>query len=55
MLENKELEAVIISTPLHEHFRMAMDALDVGVHIMCKGLPFRRVIKKREFESYQLY
>ena len=36
LLENKELEAVIISTPLHEHYRMAMDALDVGVHIMCE-------------------
>lgn len=36
MLENKELEVVIISTPLHEHSRMALDALDVGLHIMCE-------------------
>ncbi len=36
MLKNKELEAVIISTPLHEHYRMVMDALDAGVHIMCE-------------------
>lgn len=36
MLKNDELEAVIISTPLHEHYRMAMDALDANVHIMCE-------------------
>jgi predicted dehydrogenase len=36
MLENKDLEAVIISTPLHEHYRMVMDALDADIHIMCE-------------------
>ncbi len=36
MLENKELEAIVISVPLHEHYKMAMDALDVGLHIMCE-------------------
>lgn len=36
MLKNSELEAVIISTPLHEHYRMVMDALDANVHIMCE-------------------
>jgi len=36
MLENKDLEAVIISTPLHEHYPMVMDALDHDLHIMCE-------------------
>lgn len=36
MLKNTELEAVIISAPLHEHYRMVMDALDANVHIMCE-------------------
>jgi predicted dehydrogenase len=36
MLENKDIEAVIISTPLHEHYRMVMDALDADIHIMCE-------------------
>ena len=36
LLENKDLEAVIISTPLHEHHRMVMDALDQDIHIMCE-------------------
>lgn len=36
MYKNSELEAVIISTPLHEHYRMVMDALDAGLHIMCE-------------------
>ncbi|MBN1927759.1 MAG: Gfo/Idh/MocA family oxidoreductase [Prolixibacteraceae bacterium] len=36
MLENKDLEAVIISTPLFEHYPMVMDALDADIHIMCE-------------------
>lgn len=33
MLENKELDAVIIATPLYLHYQMAVDALDAGKHI----------------------
>lgn len=36
MLKNEDLEAVIISTPLHEHHPMVMSALDANVHIMCE-------------------
>lgn len=36
MLENEDLEAVIISAPLHEHYRMVMDALDADIHVMCE-------------------
>ena len=33
MLESKDLEAVIIATPLYLHYQMAVDALDAGKHI----------------------
>ncbi len=36
MLKNEDLEAVIISTPLHVHHQMVMSALDANVHIMCE-------------------
>jgi len=36
MLKNKELDAVIICTPLHMHYQMAIDALDAGKHVYCE-------------------
>lgn len=36
MLDNSELEAVVISTPLFEHYRMVMAALDKDIHILCE-------------------
>lgn len=33
LLENKDLDAVIIATPLYLHYQMAIDALDAGKHI----------------------
>jgi predicted dehydrogenase len=36
MLENKDVDAVIIATPLSEHYQMAMDALDAGKHVYCE-------------------
>ncbi|MEJ2637821.1 MAG: Gfo/Idh/MocA family oxidoreductase [Calditrichia bacterium] len=33
LLENKDLDGVIIATPLHLHFQMAKDALDAGKHV----------------------
>ena len=36
MLQVKDLEAVIISSPLHEHYPMVMSALEANVHIMCE-------------------
>lgn len=60
MLDNKELEAVIISTPLHEHSRMVLDALDVGLHIMCeKALAYdieqSKAIKLKADESSKIF
>jgi predicted dehydrogenase len=33
LLENKEVDYVLIATPEHWHFQMAMDALDAGKHV----------------------
>lgn len=60
MLENKDLEAVIISTPLYEHSRMALDALDLDLHIMCeKALAYSieesKAIKLKAENSAKLF
>ena len=36
LLSMKGLDAVIIATPLYEHYRMVMTALDCDVHILCE-------------------
>lgn len=36
LLAHKGLDAVIIATPLHEHYRMVMAAFDADVHILCE-------------------
>ncbi|WP_339926374.1 Gfo/Idh/MocA family oxidoreductase [uncultured Cyclobacterium sp.] len=36
ILNSSEIEAVIIATPLHLHFAMAMEAIDAGKHIYCE-------------------
>ena len=33
LLEDKEIDAVIIATPLYLHYSMALDALDAGKHV----------------------
>tara|TARA_B110000495_G_scaffold77651_1_gene66625 strand:- start:1386 stop:2585 length:1200 start_codon:yes stop_codon:yes gene_type:complete len=36
LLENKELDAVIICTPLNTHAQIASDAVDANIHIYCE-------------------
>lgn len=36
LLEIKDLDAVIIATPLHEHAHIAVDALNAGKHVFCE-------------------
>ncbi len=36
MLEKEDLDAVVIATPLHEHPKMTIDALDAGIHVFCE-------------------
>jgi predicted dehydrogenase len=60
MLEKEKLEAVIVSTPLHEHFQMAMDALDADIHVMCEkvmtySIEQAQAIKLRAEKSSKLF
>ncbi|MCG8444049.1 MAG: Gfo/Idh/MocA family oxidoreductase [Caulobacterales bacterium] len=36
LLDMEGLDAVVIATPLHEHARRTIDALDAGLHVMCE-------------------
>lgn len=36
LLGNKEVDAVVIATPLDCHYQMTMDALDAGKHVFCE-------------------
>ncbi|MGK7397517.1 MAG: Gfo/Idh/MocA family protein [Candidatus Cyclobacteriaceae bacterium M3_2C_046] len=36
VLDNKDIDAVLISTPLSMHSQMAIDALDAGKHVYCE-------------------
>jgi predicted dehydrogenase len=36
LLEMKDLDAVIVATPLHEHAKVTIDALNNGIHVFCE-------------------
>lgn len=36
LLDDKNVDAVVIATPLHIHFQMVMDAFDAGKHVFCE-------------------
>lgn len=36
LLDDKSVEAVVIASPLHLHYQMAVDALDAGKHVYCE-------------------
>ncbi|WP_036385702.1 Gfo/Idh/MocA family protein [Muricauda sp. MAR_2010_75] len=36
LLDNKDIDAVIVSTPFSTHEQIAMDALDAGKHVYCE-------------------
>lgn len=43
LLDNKKVDAVIISTPFALHGRMAIDALDAGKHVYCEKTMVRGI------------
>jgi predicted dehydrogenase len=43
LLEMKELDAVIIATPLHEHAHITLDAFSAGFHVFCEKAMARKI------------
>ncbi|GAA4291043.1 Gfo/Idh/MocA family protein [Aestuariibaculum suncheonense] len=53
LLENKDIDAVIVSTPIYNHSQIAADAMDAGKHVYCektlaKGYPAIGKLLKQE-------
>ncbi len=38
LLDRKDIDAVIIATPLHLHAQMAIDAMQAGKHVLCEKM-----------------
>lgn len=36
LLENKDIDAILVSTPFNTHSKIAIDALDAGKHVYCE-------------------
>jgi len=47
LLDNKDIDYVLIATPEHWHFQMAMDALDAGKHVYVEK-PMTHTIEQAE-------
>lgn len=50
LLENKEIDAVLIATPLNTHYQIAMDAFDAGKHVFCE-----KALAMTIADSFQMY
>ncbi|MCF7804351.1 MAG: Gfo/Idh/MocA family oxidoreductase [Candidatus Marinimicrobia bacterium] len=60
LLENDDLDAVIIATPLHLHYKMAVDALDAGLHVfgektMTYDIPQANMLKAKVEDSKKTF
>lgn len=43
MLEMKDLDGIIVATPLHEHTQMTIDSLVIGLHVFCEKAMARNI------------
>lgn len=50
LLDDKNVEAVLIATPLNLHYQMVMDAFDAGKHVFCE-----KAIAYSMEETYAIY
>ena len=50
LLEDKNVDAVLIATPLYLHYQMVMDAFDAGKHVFCE-----KAIAYTMEETYAIY
>jgi predicted dehydrogenase len=51
LLENKNIDAVIISTPFSMHSQMAMDAIDAGKHVYCEKTMSKGIEETKDLVS----
>src|SRR5690606_11920539 len=50
LLDDKNVDAVVIATPLDKHHQMVMDAFDAGKHVFCE-----KSIAYSLDETHQIY
>ena len=50
LLEDKNVDAVLIATPLHLHYKIVIDAFDAGKHVFCE-----KSIAYSMEETHQIY
>jgi predicted dehydrogenase len=50
LLEDKNIDAVLIATPLHLHYQIVIDAFDAGKHVFCE-----KSISYSMEETHQIY
>lgn len=50
MLDNKQIDAVLIATPLNTHYKYVMDSFDAGKHVFCE-----KTIGYTMSECYHMY
>ena len=60
LLENKDIDAVIISTPFSMHAQMATDAIDAGKHVYCektmvRGIEEAKKLVKKAHSSKKIF
>lgn len=54
LLDDKNVDAVLIATPLHLHHRMALDAFDAGKHVFCeKAIAYSMEETHAIYQRYQ--
>lgn len=54
LLDDKNVDAVLIATPLHLHFAMVMDAFDAGKHVFCeKSIAYSMDETHRIYQHYE--
>ena len=54
LLEDRNVQAVIITTPLNEHERMSIDAFDAGKHVFCeKSMALTLEGCRKIFDAYK--
>lgn len=50
LLEDKNVDAILVATPLNSHFEIVMDAFDAGKHVLCE-----KTIGFTMDECYRMY